>query len=428
MATKDEIKKRLDEDQDVGKTQFYGQDNQNVGTQQSNSAVTHIETPKVEATPSSEKESYLAGNTNTSPIDAGKKQFMVENTTAPTATQEVANAPSTQQREQSTLPTPLRDKVDKELKVGTSQVKPPSIEDIIEKTAPKRQLSDEDKAIIERRANREALIGAISDGLSAMANLFFTGKGGTKSAYDASSDLAPRAKKRWDKWIEQRNAEMERIYQDYQAKEKERKAEERAKQLFAYNEAKDKRDYQLNAQKVENDRVSNVLRAQEIANLAEYRATQNANQKDKLALEKVKETNRTALSWAKVNATKPGQKISIRVSEDETIEANSDLLKNDASVASLFRLLPQEVQATAGKPRYNQWGEVVDYYPPTKAEMLRAIGDNVPINKELREAVQKSTETVEQKPKAQTPKKDFSAYKVSNENNTQTDFSQYKRK
>ena len=65
-----------------------------------------------------------------------------------------------------------------------------------------------------KKKKREAIFAAISDGVSALANLYFTSQGALNS-YDPKNSMSSKVKKRWDDLEKEREGKNKEYYQGY---------------------------------------------------------------------------------------------------------------------------------------------------------------------------------------------------------------------
>lgn len=72
-----------------------------------------------------------------------------------------------------------------------------------------KPMTPEDKAAQQKRQRNRQIINAIGDGISALANLYYTNKSGV-NAYDPSTSLTKAAKERYDKLLAQQREDEER--------------------------------------------------------------------------------------------------------------------------------------------------------------------------------------------------------------------------
>ena len=72
-----------------------------------------------------------------------------------------------------------------------------------------KPMTPEEKAAQQKRQRNRQIINAVGDGISALANLYYTNKSGV-NAYDPSTSLTKAAKERYDKLLAQQREDEER--------------------------------------------------------------------------------------------------------------------------------------------------------------------------------------------------------------------------
>ena len=84
--------------------------------------------------------------------------------------------------------------------------------DLFKALNPDRPETAEERAVREKREKSEAILSAVGDGISALTNLFFTTRY-APNAYDASQGMSVKAKERWERLRQEREANR-RAYTD----------------------------------------------------------------------------------------------------------------------------------------------------------------------------------------------------------------------
>lgn len=84
--------------------------------------------------------------------------------------------------------------------------------DLFKALNPDKPETAEERARREKREKSEAILSAVGDGISALTNLFFTTRY-APNAYDASQGMSAKAKERWDRLRQEREANR-RAYTD----------------------------------------------------------------------------------------------------------------------------------------------------------------------------------------------------------------------
>lgn len=87
-----------------------------------------------------------------------------------------------------------------------------SYAELYEAMNPNKPETAEERAKREKREKREAVLAAVGDGISALSNLFFTTQY-APNAYDASKGMSAKARERWDRLRQERDANR-RAYSD----------------------------------------------------------------------------------------------------------------------------------------------------------------------------------------------------------------------
>lgn len=159
-----------------------------------------------------------------------------------------------------------------------------------------KPMTPEQKAAQQKRQRNKQIINAVGDGISALANLYYTNKSGV-NAYDPSTSLTKAAKERYDKLLAQQREDEERykelayrsgaadIEMAYRrerdavadkradkaaddAAEARRLAQENWQKTFDYNKEKDAANRQ---ERVEARAQENAFKQQQLQALKEYR-------------------------------------------------------------------------------------------------------------------------------------------------------------
>ena len=91
--------------------------------------------------------------------------------------------------------------------VVAEPAKPKTYTDMVRELYP--GLTPEEKAAQQKRQRNRQVINAIGDGITALANLYYTNKSGV-NAYDPSTSLTKAAKERYDKILAQQKADADK--------------------------------------------------------------------------------------------------------------------------------------------------------------------------------------------------------------------------
>lgn len=105
-----------------------------------------------------------------------------------------------------------------------------------------------------KKKKREAIFAAISDGVSALANLYFTSQGALNS-YDPKNSMSSKVKKRWDDLEKEREGKNKEYYQGYMRARMADDAVARDNRDWEYKVGRDKlADERYTAEQAENKR------------------------------------------------------------------------------------------------------------------------------------------------------------------------------
>lgn len=105
-----------------------------------------------------------------------------------------------------------------------------------------------------KKKKREAIFAAISDGVSALANLYFTSQGALNS-YDPKNSMSSKVKKRWDDLEKEREGKNKEYYQGYMRARMADDEVERDNRNWEYKVGRDKlADERYTAEQAENKR------------------------------------------------------------------------------------------------------------------------------------------------------------------------------
>lgn len=276
----------------------------------------------------------------------------------------------------------------------------------------KNRMTPEEKAAEAKRERRAKIFSAIGDGISALANVFFTSKG-APDMYDPSTSMSAKTKAYWDKLNAERKANEDK-YNDlllgaYKADR-------------ADKDAKDKWQQQLEQMKIELERKNEAemyKRGKDAAD-AKYRKEKDdadRTSREKIASSQIEAANRRAAADRSQRQTQfdiryggkgGGNKSKYTFSLGRgkgSVSVDSDAV-NDANVRQIYDRLPEEVRRTAqeryktaktvgnglsvyakdknGKLIYGPDGKLVpEYQQLSKNEMLEVIGANLEDNPDL---------------------------------------------
>lgn len=280
-------------------------------------------------------------------------------------------------------------------------------------TDPNRPLSPQEQEKLDKRRRNNAIFSALGDGLSALSNLYFTSQGAYDMSPDPSQSLSAKSKERWDRIKAERDAKDLRFFENVQRRRAERLKREDAPKLTPYQQA----IMEWKNRNSQDKAAYNMAEAER--KVAEGR--EKLRQANK-ALEIREKYN----NWRMANKNTKVEKVTpFFISSDEKVEIPSHIV--DDVIMDLWSLIPENERTLVGSQRAD-W----TYAPPTKAQIEAEVRGRLRKDPKMQELLrifgkQKSATETKQETQAKkpaTPKKDFSQY----EETADEDFSQYKRK
>lgn len=275
----------------------------------------------------------------------------------------------------------------------------------------KNRMTPEEKAAEAKRERRAKIFSAIGDGISALANVYFTSKG-APDMYNPSTSMSAKTKAYWDKLNAERKANEDKYNDLLLGAYKADKADK---------DAKDKWQQQLEQWKIEMERKNEAemyKRGKDAADAKYRREKDDADRssRESIAASQIEAANRRAAADRSQRQTQfdiryggkgGGNKSKYTFSLGRgkgTVSVDSDAI-NDANVRQIYDRLPEEVRRTAqeryktaktdnglpvyakdknGKLIYGPDGELVpEYQQLSKNEMLEVIGANLEGNPDL---------------------------------------------
>lgn len=252
----------------------------------------------------------------------------------------------------------------------------------------------EEKAKRERKEKWDKTAAAIGDGISALANLYYTTKGAPNS-YDGKNSMSERTRQLYDK-LDKDRKENERWYLNHYMNAA--KMEEEAKRYKDQLDYRDKQD----AYRKDQDALNRKEREEQTkykkdqdALLRQDRLEKEKNDLDlrRESFEETKRHNRRSEAISSANSKKERYQ-TFYIGDDEQINVPVEAI-NVANVSRIFNKLPNYItKELTEEPIYskNSWeeGKIVGYKrrTPTLAEMWdmigRASGNNTYVQDELR--------------------------------------------
>lgn len=226
----------------------------------------------------------------------------------------------------------------------------------------------------DKRRRRIALFNALGDGISALANLYFTSKGAPSVQYDPRGSLSARQQARWDAIDANRKAEEEKAYvRQQQAMDK------------ALKEAKERRDEQRQAEK---DRKNDEYRQKQLDQKAQYQAQNLDLQRYRADLEaqakkesfqnkKELEEYKQGQLNARANVKQGGSSgnTPIYLQSGEVINVPSKAMSSKENVSRIYNAFPDWVKEAAFE-KYNL-GKYNDKKQLTPTQMSQIIGEYI---------------------------------------------------
>lgn len=226
----------------------------------------------------------------------------------------------------------------------------------------------------DKRRRRIALFNALGDGISALANLYFTSKGAPSIQYDPRGSLSARQQARWDAIDANRKAEEEKAYiRQQQAMDK------------ALKEAKERRDEQRQA---EIDRKNDEYRQKQLDQQAQYRAqnldlqryradleaqAKKESFQNKKGLEEYKQGQLNARANVKQGGSSGNTPIYLQ--SGEVINVPSKAMSSKENVSRIYNAFPDWVKEAAFE-KYNL-GKYDDKKQLTPTQMSQIIGEYI---------------------------------------------------
>ena len=313
--------------------------------------------------------------------------------TAPAATPQPAPTPAPPISDLSKPPTPdqAAQSVGQMLNPAPRRM---SYTDMFEALHPQKPLSEEDKAKEERRARWRKVSAALSDGLGALANIYYTSQGAPSSFTPANLEGAKEAeryKMMKDRWKAEEAAyaqgRMQAAMADYRA-DQERKAEEARAAAQEYDRRrKDAKDAFDRSIAIAGVRHKDAQLAGDMA----YKQQQIGLRQQELKQQAARDADASRRGWAHfglaqqragggAGSSKDVYEIDLGKGEEGGIIKIPKSRINEANIGKLYRLVSKD----------NKIPEVMGMNgmsKPSRDQMLQAIGADVKSNPELKTAL-----------------------------------------
>lgn len=206
-------------------------------------------------------------------------------------------------------------------------------------TDPDRPLSPQEKEAQERRRKSDAIMSALGDGISSLANIYFTSEGAYNMLPDPSQSLSAKSKARWDKIKAERDAKDLRFAQ--RIKEREDARKQREKEL---------REYELKSRALDIDEKRNQELAQYREAEAQRKAAEAAQKMDSQT-----QVNNARAAYYYNLAKNGGKKASsnryakVRISPTESVDIPEH--QYNEMIDALWTFVPELDKKTVGTMR-----------------------------------------------------------------------------
>jgi hypothetical protein len=310
-------------------------------------------------------------------------------------------------------------------KIAVAKVEVPQsidYEKIMQMTDPDKPLSPQEKAAQERRRKGDAIMSALGDGISSLANIYFASEGAYNMLPDPSQSLSAKSKERWEKIKAERDAKDLRFAQ--RIKEREDARKQREKEL---------RDFSLKSRALDIDEKRNQELAQYRESEAQRKAEEAAQKMDSQT-----QVNNARAAYYYNLAKNGGKKASsnryakVRISPTESVDIPEH--QYNEMIDALWTFIPELDKKTVGTMRKDKTraaataSQIKNYVLAElqNNEAMQAFVRSLAEDNAEAQPTSKPTKEAKQEPetKPTTPKHDWSQY----EETKTKDWSQYKRK
>jgi hypothetical protein len=279
-------------------------------------------------------------------------------------------------------------------KIEVSKVEAPTpvldnYERMAQLTDPNRPLSTYEQEQLDKKHKREAIFSALGDGISSLANVYFSTQGAYDMLPDPSESLSAKSKARWDKIKADRDAKDLRFYENVQRRQAERRKLEAASKLSPYEQAM--MDWRMrNAESKDNYLMSETQRKAE-ADKERLRQSSLLNAA-KVKYYESRPTSRSSSSQTKYTP--------ITISSNEVIDIPSHMF--DDVIMDLWSLIPEADQKIVGtKDIYG------NYKPATKLqienEVYKRVRNDVSMQELLRFIAERNKPTAKKETQEKKP-------------------------
>ena len=281
-----------------------------------------------------------------------------------------------QEKIEPIIPAEQKDKYDKQMQTSISTMNPKVGYDKIDETIKASNSSAEHKKreeIEEKRRKRAGIFNAISDGIAALANVYFTSKGAPAVVYDENNSLSARARARWDKMDAERKTEEAKQY----LRDKERREEENRLALEKYNK---ERQAILDEERREDRRWQKEYQQQTLENQKEIAELNAAVRREGyIAANERDAARQKAITYRSlVKGKKDASQKSVTplyLGEGEVVEVSTNALRENKNISAIYNALPETIKQEAFK-RFNL-GKYDNLKQLTPAQMEQIIGEYI---------------------------------------------------
>ena len=305
-------------------------------------------------------------------------------------------APATQQQQANNTPAePSQTQTQIQTTAGepaSTQQKPMSYAEMFVAMNPYRPQTPEERAAEAKRNRRNAMFAAISDGISALSNLYYTTKGAPNS-FNGGSTLSGKLYERQRQLMKDQEAREKDYLNGYMKALEMDRNRENTERNWRYKLERDAMTDKRNAAKDERDAALHELNmklTQGKITEQEYKAESakiESQYADELAKEKVKSqkalTNQrnasAAAAYARANggggSGSSSEKLWVYPIKGEDIELPKTFWSNSGEVNGLYSMLPKDVRDKI-EHEYTPTGRVKKDIKPTLDQKRQAIMDN----------------------------------------------------
>ena len=352
----------------------------------------------------------------------------VEKQVEQSATQSTTTIPATsipQEKEEPIISEEQKDKPKMQIEGSVGVFDPKVGYDKIDEAMKASNSSIERKKreeIEEKRRKRASIFNAISDGVAALANVYFASKGAPAVVYNENNSLSARARARWDEIDKKRKIEEEKQY----LRDKEKREEQNRLALQKYNQ---KRQAMLDEENREERAWRKEFQQKTLDNqkeIAELNAT--VRRENTIAANEREAAKQKAITYrtlAKGGSGSAKKSVTpLYIGGGEVIEVPTNALRDIKNKSAIYNALPEAYKQDAFK-RFNL-GEYSKQKQLTPAQMEQIIGEYIEEDgaEEARKIIRSLADTQGNNGSSPKTKADYDKYKTTS--TQKKDYSQYK--